>query len=102
MYKPGGASAIYPDKFEEFVGHIPEDERGDLVEAYRKRLTSDDPAVQLAAAQAWSKWEGDIVTLAARVPTRSRISPSPRSRSRSPGSRTITWPTAAGSKSGSF
>ena len=63
MYKPGGASCIYPDKFEEFVGFIPEAERGDLVEAYRKRLTSDDPAVQLAAAQAWSKWEGDIVTL---------------------------------------
>lgn len=63
MYKPGGASCIYPDKFEEFVAFIPEAERGDLVEAYRQRLTSDDPAVQLAAAQAWSKWEGDIVTL---------------------------------------
>ena len=63
MYKEGGASQIYPDKFAEFVALIPEDERGDLVEAYRKRLTSDDKAVQLAAAKAWSKWEGDIVTL---------------------------------------
>ena len=41
----------------------PKDERGDLVEAYRKRLTSDDQDEQLAAAKAWSKWEGDIVTL---------------------------------------
>lgn len=63
MYKPGGASAIYPDKFAEFRDYIPEDERGDMVAAYRKRLTSDDSKVQLAAAQAWSKWEGDIVTL---------------------------------------
>jgi len=63
MYKDGGASQIYPDKFDEFLAPIPEAERGDLVEAYRKRLTSSDPAVQLAAAKAWSKWEGDIVTL---------------------------------------
>jgi proline iminopeptidase len=63
MYSEGGASQIYPDKFEEFLAPIPEDERGDLVEAYRKRLTGDDQAEQLRAAQAWSKWEGDIVTL---------------------------------------
>jgi proline iminopeptidase len=63
MYKDGGASQIYPDKFAEFLTHIPENERGDLVEAYRRRLTSDDPNVQLNAAKAWSKWEGDIVTL---------------------------------------
>jgi proline iminopeptidase len=63
MYKEGGASQVYPEKFEEFLAAIPQDERDDLVEAYRKRLTSDDKDVQLAAAQAWSKWEGDIVTL---------------------------------------
>ena len=63
MYKDGGASQIYPDKFEEFLAAIPADERGNLVEAYRERLTSDDPDVRLAAAKAWSKWEGDIVTL---------------------------------------
>jgi proline iminopeptidase len=63
MYKDGGASQLYPDKFEEFLAPIPEAERGDLVEAYRKRLTSDDKDEQLVAAKAWSKWEGDIVTL---------------------------------------
>lgn len=63
MYKEGGASQVYPDKFDEFIAIIPEGERGDLVEAYRKRLTGDDKAEQLRAAQAWSKWEGDIVTL---------------------------------------
>jgi proline iminopeptidase len=63
MYEEGGASRIYPDKFAEFVAPIPAAERGDLVEAYRKRLTSDDKDEQLAAAKAWSKWEGEIVTL---------------------------------------
>jgi proline iminopeptidase len=63
MYKEGGASQVYPDKFEDFLAPIPEGERGNLVEAYRKRLTSADPDEQLNAAKAWSKWEGDIVTL---------------------------------------
>jgi proline iminopeptidase len=63
MYKEGGASQVYPDKFDEFLAPIPEAERDDLVEAYRKRLTSEDKNEQLTAAQAWSKWEGDIVTL---------------------------------------
>jgi len=44
MYKEGGASQLYPDKFEEFLGAIPEAERGNLVEAYRKRLTDEDKA----------------------------------------------------------
>jgi proline iminopeptidase len=70
MYKEGGASQVYPDKFDEFLTAIPQAERGDLVEAYARRLTSDDKAVQLAAAQAWSKWEGDIVTL---LPSESTI-----------------------------
>jgi proline iminopeptidase len=63
MYKEGGASQVYPDKFEEFLALVPEGERNDLVEAYRRRLTSDDKEEQLRAAKAWSKWEGDIVTL---------------------------------------
>ncbi len=63
MYKDGGASQVYPDKFAEFLAAIPHGEQGDLVEAYRKRLTNSDTAKQLAAAKAWSKWEGEIVTL---------------------------------------
>ena len=58
-----GASELYPEEWDKFVGHIPEEERGDIVEAYRKRLTSDDSSVQLAAAKAWSRWEGMTVTL---------------------------------------
>ncbi len=53
-----GASAIYPDAWEAYVGHVPEAERGDLVTAYHRRLTSEDPAERLAAARRWSGWEG--------------------------------------------
>jgi proline iminopeptidase len=63
LYKEGGASSLYPDAWDEFVAPIPEDERDDLLIAYRKLLTSDDPGRQLAAARAFSTWEGHTVTL---------------------------------------
>ncbi|KAG2293899.1 hypothetical protein Bca52824_040568 [Brassica carinata] len=53
----GGAAAIYPDAWEEFRDLIPENERGSLVDAYHKRLNSDDLETQYAAARAWTKWE---------------------------------------------
>src|SRR5882757_10355968 len=53
-----GASVLYPDAWEPYLSHIPESERGDMLTAYYRRLTSDDPAVRLAAAKIWSGWEG--------------------------------------------
>ena len=53
-----GASALYPDAWELYLFHIPEAERSDMLSAYYRRLTSDDPAVRLAAAKRWSGWEG--------------------------------------------
>jgi proline iminopeptidase len=58
-----GASQLFPDKWERFLEPIPQEERGDLVAAYHKRLTDADPAVQLEAAKAWSGWEAGTVTL---------------------------------------
>ena len=58
-----GASEIFPDTWEEFIAPIPEDERGDLVAAYHRRLTGADDAERLAAAKAWSRWEAETVTL---------------------------------------
>jgi proline iminopeptidase len=53
-----GASAIFPDAWEKYLEPIPAAERGDLLRAFHRRLTSDDPAVRMAAAKAWSIWEG--------------------------------------------
>ncbi len=62
-YYQFGVSQMFPDKWERFLAPIPEEERGDLMAAYRKRLTSPDRAVQLEAARAWSLWEGETITL---------------------------------------
>ncbi|XP_057788038.1 proline iminopeptidase isoform X2 [Salvia miltiorrhiza] len=53
----GGAAAIYPDAWEPFRDLIPESERGCFVDAYHKRLNSNDKETQYAAARAWTKWE---------------------------------------------
>jgi proline iminopeptidase len=58
-----GASALFPDAWEGYLAPIPEAERGDLLSAYHRRLTSDDPSVQQAAARAWSVWEGSTSCL---------------------------------------
>lgn len=58
-----GASAIFPDKWEEYVQIIPESERGDMIGAYHRRLTSDDETVRLEAARAWAIWEASALKL---------------------------------------
>jgi proline iminopeptidase len=58
-----GADALFPDAWEGYLAPIPEAERGDLLHAYYRRLTSHDPEVQRQAAKAWSVWEGSTSCL---------------------------------------
>ena len=58
-----GASAIFADVWEEYLKVIPEAERGDMVGAYYRRLTSEDEQAKLEAARAWSIWEGSTSKL---------------------------------------
>ena len=53
-----GASRLFPDAWEHYITAIPPVERHDLISAFHRRLTSDDKATRLAAAKAWSVWEG--------------------------------------------
>jgi proline iminopeptidase len=62
-YYQFGVSEMFPDKWEKFQAPIPEAERGDMIAAYRKRLTGDDPVARIEAARAWSVWEGETITL---------------------------------------
>lgn len=57
LYVRGGASRVFPDHWKEFVEFIPEDERGNLVEAYYRRLTGKDELARMAAARSWVSWE---------------------------------------------
>ncbi len=61
-----GANRIFPDHWQEFVRPIPQAERDDLLQAYHRRLTGDDEVGRMAAAKAWSIWEGRTATLQPR------------------------------------
>ncbi|MBX3125200.1 MAG: prolyl aminopeptidase [Polyangiaceae bacterium] len=52
-----GTSRLFPEAWESFLEPIPLVERGDLISAYHRRLTHEDPEVRLRAARAWSVWE---------------------------------------------
>jgi proline iminopeptidase len=53
-----GASHLFADAWQDYLAPIPVVERGDLMSAYYRRLTGDDPAERVACARAWSRWEG--------------------------------------------
>merc|ERR1712193_180541 len=53
FFYQNGASHIFPDKFQPYRDHIPEEERGDMITAYYKRLTSSDRDIRRAAAREW-------------------------------------------------
>ena len=48
-----GASRLFPELWQEFLEPIPENERGDLLAAYHRRLIGADAREQLEAARAW-------------------------------------------------
>lgn len=67
-----GASHVFPDAYARYVSAIPEDERGDLLHAFHRRLTSSDYNERVRAARAWSRWEGETISFAgpSALPTR--------------------------------
>lgn len=58
-----GASSVFPDYWQDYIQVIPVSERDDLLGAFYKRLTGDNELEQMAAAKAWSVWEGRCATL---------------------------------------
>ncbi|PIS02668.1 MAG: prolyl aminopeptidase [Chlamydiae bacterium CG10_big_fil_rev_8_21_14_0_10_42_34] len=58
-----GAHHIFPDEWEKYIDPIPPEERGELIQAYYRRLTSPDVAVRKRAASVWSAWEGAALKL---------------------------------------
>lgn len=62
-----GANRLFPDYWEDYVKPIAPEERGDLVAAYYRLLTGANEIARMAAAKAWSTWEGRCSTLRPRA-----------------------------------
>lgn len=59
----GGAGKFWPEVWTRFEALVPEDERGDLIAAYNRRLFSGDVALETLFARAWSSWENALASI---------------------------------------
>jgi len=60
-----GVGRIFPEAWDEFVGHLPVSAReGNIATAYAELLAAGDPEIRAAAAAAWCAWEDIHVSLA--------------------------------------
>lgn len=61
----GGPARFFPELWARFCAPIPEDERGDMVAAYHRRLFCGDRAREIAHARIWLHWENALSGLKA-------------------------------------
>lgn len=59
----GGAGQFWPDIWEKFTGLVPENEQGDLIGAYNRRLFSGDLVIETRFARAWAAWENALASI---------------------------------------
>jgi proline iminopeptidase len=59
----GGAGQFWPEQWARFASLIPEEERGDMIAAYNRRLFSGDLMVETRHARAWSAWENALASV---------------------------------------
>ena len=62
----GDVQHFYPEPWEKLLAYIPQVERGDILQAYAKRVFSDDTPTAEAAAVHWNAYESSIMTLLPR------------------------------------
>jgi len=58
-----GASRVFPDYWRDYLAPIPESEYDNLLLAYHRLLTGENELKRMAAAKAWSVWEGRTANL---------------------------------------
>lgn len=58
-----GADRIFPDYWQDFLQPIAPEKRHDMMTAYYEKLTGENDLAKMAAAKAWSLWEGRCATL---------------------------------------
>ena len=58
-----GAHHVFPDYWGDFIKPIEESRRDNILAAYYEKLTGENELAKMAAAKAWSLWEGRCATL---------------------------------------
>ncbi len=58
-----GMRTVFPAEWAALAGHLPAEERDDILAGYHRRLIDPDPAVHMPAARAWSGYEASCSTL---------------------------------------
>ena len=59
----GGAGKFWPETWARFESLIPEDERGDMIAAYNRRLFSGNVVEETKFGRAWSAWENALASI---------------------------------------
>lgn len=59
----GGSLRFYPEAWGKLVDYLPEQERTNVLQAYAKRIFSEDKQQSVPAAIEWNTYEGKIMTL---------------------------------------
>ncbi|MBU2960628.1 prolyl aminopeptidase [Citreicella sp. C3M06] len=59
----GGAGQFWPEPWARFRDMIPEDEQGDLIAAYHRRLFSGNVLEETRFARAWASWENALASV---------------------------------------
>lgn len=59
----GGLANFHPEAWHRLGNYLPENERGDVLAAYAKRIFSDDKSINTPAAVAWNAYESSIMRL---------------------------------------
>ncbi len=59
----GGAGQFWPEPWARFSEMVPEEERGNLIEAYHQRLFCGDVQTETRFAQNWSSWENALASV---------------------------------------
>ncbi|MEM6665889.1 MAG: prolyl aminopeptidase [Pseudomonadota bacterium] len=65
-----GASELFPEHHARFLALLGDPVPDDIVSAYHALLTDPEPKVHMAAARAWSQWEGRTLSL---IPSAGRV-----------------------------
>ncbi|GAA6191347.1 prolyl aminopeptidase [Phaeobacter sp. NW0010-22] len=59
----GGAGKFWPETWARFANLIPENEHGNMIQAYHKRLFSGDMTEEIRYGRAWSAWENALASI---------------------------------------